>query len=80
MINRDRQTSTFKTPIAARATEIADQVVPRYRCQKPYPSCTGTIAHEWSAAWEAAYIALGGDAAEYEASTAIDATAPPGAP
>lgn len=50
--------------LSDRCTKIADQVVPRYR-QLPYPSCGGTIATQWQAAWDGACIALGGDPAEY---------------
>lgn len=46
--------------------EIADRVVPRYRCQKPYPSCTGTIAKRWEAAYYGASAALGGPATPAE--------------
>jgi hypothetical protein len=50
--------------LTARCTEIADQVVARYK-QAPYPSCTGHAAKRWQAAWDGACIALGGDPAEY---------------
>lgn len=43
------------------AAEIADKVVPQYRCSgKSYP-CHGTVAKRWGAAYDAAEIALRGD-------------------
>lgn len=53
--------------LAARATRIADQVIPDYRSppRGRYYSCTGVIARRWQAAWDGAMIALGGDPKEY---------------
>lgn len=50
--------------IAERCTQIANQVVPRYRTGKPL-SCTGQVARMWQAAWDGACRALGGDPARY---------------
>ena len=44
-----------------RCSEIADKIVPQYRNGQRSYSCRGTIAKRWQAAWDAAYLALGGD-------------------
>lgn len=42
-----------------RCLEIADQIEPRYRTiPGKYPSCTGTIAKRWGAAYDGAAMAL----------------------
>jgi hypothetical protein len=48
----------------ARASEIADQVEPRYRKGERSYSCGGHVAKLWQAAWDGANLALGGDVAD----------------
>lgn len=45
---------------AAKCAAIADVIEPRYRRAEHSPSCTGTIGKRWGAAYEGAYMALGG--------------------
>lgn len=48
--------------VSTRCTEIADQVVPKYRnVDGPTYPCHGTVAKRWQAAWDGACIALGLD-------------------
>jgi hypothetical protein len=50
--------------IADRCAKIADQVEPRYRTLGRSYSCTGAVAKLWGAAFNGAWLALGGDPAE----------------
>jgi hypothetical protein len=54
--------------IADRCDQIADEVVPAYRCGKRSYGCTGTVAKRWGAAWDAACLALGGNPESYRRS------------
>jgi hypothetical protein len=51
----------IKPELAARCTQIADTVVPKFRDGKKSYSCTGSVAKRWQTAWDAACIALGYD-------------------
>jgi hypothetical protein len=55
--------------IAVRCTQIADAVVPAYRCGKRGYSCTGRVAKQWQAAWDGACVALGRDPKDYRIPT-----------
>jgi hypothetical protein len=46
--------------ISGRCAQIADTVVPSYRAGKKNYSCAGLVAKRWQAAWDGAWVALGG--------------------
>jgi len=51
--------------IAARCTQIADEIVPEYRGSERGYSCTGSVAKRWQAAWDGACAALGHNPENY---------------
>lgn len=60
-------TKSMAAAIAARCTQIADEVVPEYRGGRSSYSCTGRVAKRWQAAWDGACVALGHDPKTLEA-------------